>query len=259
MHRARRGLAHGHAGHPGEALHVLGVEPLGGQQRAGDGGADQLGVLALSLADRVGLGAVQLSGLGGQPLRQRLRVLGQHPVPGEGLVEAHVQREDPVLRGGLVGAGALQLVRPVRGERHQLHPRMVGFHHGRQQVAHRGPGRGHDDGRPARGQGQSQRGEGGGALVDPHVQAQPPGTFGLGQRVHQRCGAGSGGDDRLPHAAVHQSLHHGLGHLLGVQGGHRRAHVRTPRVRGLRGVRGGVRIKRAGAAGVHVPHPTEGV
>ena len=109
-------------------------------------------------------------------------VLGQPEADGR----AHLATEQAELLDGLVGAGPEHLVRAVRAEHHERHPRVV-------RLEHRGPrfatavpevitiGTGRLDDR-----GQADREESRGALVDPHVQPQPPGSVGGLQRERQR-------------------------------------------------------------------------
>ena len=89
---------------------------------------------------------------------------------GEVGVQAHEGAEHPRLPCGLVRADVPQLGRTVRGEHDQRDPRVVGLHHrGVQMRGRRAGGRDHHRRMLGVEPGQAQRGEGGGALVDPHV------------------------------------------------------------------------------------------
>ena len=113
------------------------------------------------------------------PLR---RVLGQ-PEADRG---ADLGAEVAQLLHGLVGAGAEQLVGPVGRQHDQRHPRVVGLHHGRTQVGHRGARRHRHAHRRACGDRQPDRQIAGGPLVDAHVEPDPAGPVGVLQRKRQR-------------------------------------------------------------------------
>ena len=101
---------------------------------------------------------------------------------------AHLRPEDADLVGGLVGVGAAQPGRPVRGDHDERHPRVVRLEHGRVQVRHRGPG-GADDRGPRAALGQPEGQEAGGPLVDPRVQPEQPRLRGVVRRERRaaRC------------------------------------------------------------------------
>ena len=138
--------------------------PARGFRQAVAGGGDQ----------RITEGQVQLDGPGRDVfedagggaeggLHRAFRVGARGDVGGE----PHVLAEEVQLDGGLVGAGAAQLVGPVSGQHHQRHGGVVGLHDGRHEVPDGGPGRGEHGCRRSRGQGKAQGGETGGAFIDP--------------------------------------------------------------------------------------------
>ena len=99
---------------------------------------------------------------------------------------ADLGAEIPQLLHGLIGAGAQHFVGPVGRQHDQRHPRVVGLHHGRTQVGHRGARRHRDADRRARGDRQPDRQIPGGAFVDAHVQPDAAGPVGVLQRKRQR-------------------------------------------------------------------------
>ncbi len=115
---------------------------------------------------------------------------------------------------GLVGAGAVQLDRPVGGQHQQRHPGVVRLQHGGVQVGH-GRARGADHGgepgpagvgaaRGVLGQalGQAEGQEAGAALVHPHVQGEPLPHGRLVQRERQRGVARAGAEHHVPHVVA---------------------------------------------------------
>ena len=132
---------------------------------------------------------------------------------------------------GLVGADPPQLRGPVGGEHDERHAGLVGFDHRGMEVGRcRARGAQHRH-RAAAGLGQAERGERGGALVDPDMQPRPLLARGLVERHRQRRAArpgrqhylaqptsdqlvaeggaerGGGVHDRYPAAAAARSRH----------------------------------------------------
>ncbi len=105
---------------------------------------------------------------------------------------AHLAAEQPELFDGLVRTGSEQFVGAIGAEHDQRDASIVRLEHGRREVGHGGTG-GHDDrdGTP-RGEGQADREESGGALVDTHVQAQTSCAVGGLEREGERRVARAG-------------------------------------------------------------------
>lgn len=176
---------------------------------------------------------------GGHGPRQRgpdvARLAGQAGRRGQVEGEPHRGAEDAHLVGGLVGTGAAQLVRPVGGQDEKRQPGVVRLEDGGVQVRHGGAGRGdHGHGEPRRfggggRAGEAEREEGGGALVDPHVQPQRRGADGslvgvrrVRERESERRAATAGGEDDVAHTERGQRLDE---HAGGVgRGGRHAAH-----------------------------------
>ena len=99
----------------------------------------------------------------------------------------------PGLAGGLVGADAAQLGRPVGGQQQQRHAGVMRLERGRQQVRDRGARRADHGRRHPCLASDAERREAGDALVDAHVQADraAPLEFGgdEGERLRPRTGA----------------------------------------------------------------------
>lgn len=110
------------------------------------------------------------------------RVLGQAQADGG----AHLRAEVAQLLHGLVSTGAEQLVGPVGAQHDQRHPRVVGLHHRRAEVGHRGARRHRHAYRRLSTDRQTDGQVAGGALVDAHMQPQPPRPVGVGQCESQR-------------------------------------------------------------------------
>ncbi len=119
----------------------------------------------------------------------------------------HRAAEQAGLVDGLVGAGPDQLERAVGADDDERHPRVGGLEHRRVQVRDRRAG-GHDDGhRASAAQGEPDREEAGRALVDAHVQAQPPGGVGGVHREQQRRVARAGARDDVADPAADPLVH----------------------------------------------------
>ena len=101
-------------------------------------------------------------------------------------VGPHLAAEVSQLLERLVGAGAQKFVGPVGRQHDQRNPGVVGLHHRRTQVRHRGARRHRHTDRGALRGGQPDRQEARGAFVDAHVQSQPAGAVGVVQRKRQR-------------------------------------------------------------------------
>ncbi len=126
---------------------------------------------------------------------------------GELVRPADRRTEEAALVGGLVGAGATQLVGAVGGEHQQRHPGMAGLEHGRVQVGDGGARRRDHRHRPPGQLGQAEGEEAGRALVHADVQPQPPGRVGLLQRVGQRRRPRPRAEHRLTDATSDHLVH----------------------------------------------------
>ena len=99
---------------------------------------------------------------------------------------AGARPEDAGLHGRLVGTRSAQLVGPVGADDDQRGAGVVGLHHRGVQVGDRRARRGHHGHGRSRAASEPEGEEAGAALVDPHVQPQPPGPLGGEHGIRQR-------------------------------------------------------------------------
>ena len=131
-------------------------------------------------------------------------------VTGDHVDADHVRTEQTWLVGRLVGSGAAQRSRAVGGEHDEGLPDVVRLEHGRVKIGDGRARRRQHGNRAMRSLGQAQGEEAGRALVDPHVQPQPPCLVGSVQSEGERCGPRAGGEHDLPDAGPQQGAHDGL-------------------------------------------------
>ena len=163
-------------------------------------------------------------GDGGAQLERARRVRGRG---GQVHRQAREGAEHACLPRGLVRADLPQLGRPVRREDEQRDPGVMRLHHRGVEVCGGGAGGGdHRGGAGGVVTAEAEGGEGGGALVDPHVGADAPGDLRGCETVDQRGGAGTGREHRLGEPELGQRrpqrdrLVHGAG-AGGARGGDR--------------------------------------
>jgi hypothetical protein len=127
---------------------------------------------------------------------------------GVGEVEARAHRgaeEARLQLGGLVGPGAAQVRGAVGGHDDQGAAGVVRLEDGRVQVGHRRARRGDDGAETVAVQTRAERGEGGDALVVPHVQVQAAAGAAL-QLVGERGTARARAEDDLVDAGIGEGL-----------------------------------------------------
>jgi hypothetical protein len=112
---------------------------------------------------------------------------------------------------GLVGARADQLRGPVGGQGEQRHAGVGRLQHRGVQVRRGRAGGRADRHRPAGPQREPEGQEPGGALVDPHVQAQPAGRVGRVESERQRSIARPRAEHSVGDPAAHQLVDDHLG------------------------------------------------
>jgi hypothetical protein len=125
--------------------------------------------------------------------------------------------EDADLVGGLVGVGAAEPGRPVRGEHDEWDAGVGGLEDGGMQVG---------DGRPRRTDhrgprthlGQPESEEAGGPLVDAGVQPDQPRRRGIVRGEGERCVPRTGRDHDLGDARLEQRVQHAAGEAGGGHG-----------------------------------------
>ena len=124
---------------------------------------------------------------------------------------------------GLVGAGAAQFRRAVRGQHQQRNARLAGLDHRGVEAGRRRPGRADHAHRPAARLGQAQRQVRRRALVDTDVQPHIP-ALRPGEQLHrQRRAPGTRREHRIGHPAADQLVGQGDGQRR------RRVHHAAPR------------------------------